>query len=69
MPATPMPLSVAAAMMPAMAVPWPLGSTFGFEPSRMPAPGTSLPARSGLDASTPVSRRATTALPDGCTVP
>ena len=61
-PAMPMPLSVAAATMPAIAVPWPFGSV-----SRMPptsdVPPTSLPARSGCEASTPVSRTATVAEP------
>ncbi len=69
MPAMPTALFVAAAMMPAISVPWPFGSVFGSEPSIIDAPATSWPARSGLEASTPVSRRATTALPEGCTFP
>ena len=52
-------------MMPAMAVPWPFGSVVPSEPSRIETPATSWPARSGCEASTPVSRTATIALPAG----
>ena len=55
--------------MPAIAVPWPFASV---SPSPDPVmtfvPGTTLPARSGCEASTPVSRSATVALPAGVTV-
>ena len=68
-PAIPCPLSVRAAMIPAMAVPWPFGSVVPAEASRKLVPGTSWPARSGCEPSTPVSRSATTALPLGTTVP
>ena len=43
-----MPLSVAAAMMPAIQVPWPLGSVVPAEPSSIEVPATSWPARSGV---------------------
>ena len=57
-----MPLSAAAATMPAIAVPWPFGSDVEAEPTS-DVPPTSLPARSGCEASTPVSRTATVAEP------
>jgi len=46
-PAMPMPLFVAAATMPAIAVPWPFGSVMPAEPSRMLVPISSCPSRSG----------------------
>src|SRR5947209_7804051 len=53
----PVALFTAAAAIPARAVPWPLGSLLGSVPiSLMPA--AMRPARSGCDASTPVSRTA-----------
>ena len=56
--------------MPAIAVPWPLGSAVPFAPgSSIDAPGTMLPARSGCEASTPVSSSATVADPPGATEP
>src|SRR5258708_6175743 len=65
----PSPLFVAAATMPAICVPWPFGS---LSPSPEPVmafvPATTLPARSGCDASTPVSSTATVAAP-GCVGP
>ena len=60
----PVPLSVAAAMMPAIAVPWPFGSLVASAPATKLVPPTSWPARSGCPASTPVSRTATTAEPE-----
>ena len=65
----PTPLSVAAATMPAIHVPWPLGSWSASSPSTNDAPGTSLPARSSWVASTPVSRTATVTLAVGVTDP
>ena len=62
-------LSVCAAMIPASHVPWPEGSVIPLEPSRIDVPGTTLPARSGCKASTPVSRSATLAVPVGVTFP
>src|SRR5437588_1019863 len=61
--ATPIPLLVMAAMMPATWVPWPLGSLvppgpqragLPFDPTQS-APSTTLPTRSSWPASTPVS--------------
>ena len=65
MPAIPVPLSVAAATMPASQVPWPCGSVSAGEPSTNDWPGSNLPSRSGWLASTPVSRIATVAVPVG----
>ena len=60
---------VCAATMPARYVPWLQGSVIPVEPSRMDVPGTRLPARSGCVPSTPVSRRATVAVPVSVNVP
>src|SRR5215210_3059270 len=65
----PWPLSVSAATMPASAVPWPFGSLFQAEPATNELPVTMFESRSGWDASTPVSRTATTAEPAGLTEP
>ena len=58
-PATPIPLSVAAAAMPAVCVPWPFSSCGPAGQSLLPAtkslPATSLLFRSGWFRSTPVS--------------
>src|SRR3954471_19413160 len=63
-------LSVAAATIPAIAVPWPFGSVPPSpEPLTKSVPANTFPARSGCEASTPVSRIATTELPAGVTVP
>jgi hypothetical protein len=64
----PTPLSVAAATMPAICVPWPFGSLSPSpEPVRMFVPATTLPTRSGCEASTPVSSTATVAFALGVT--
>src|SRR5213595_2701573 len=68
-PATPDPLLVWAATMPAIQVPWPLASVRPFEPSRTDVPATNDPARSGWEPSTPVSSNATTDEPDGVADP
>ncbi len=65
----PVPLSVDAAMIPAIAVPWPFGSLRPSDPSRIDVPATSCPARSAWPPSTPVSRTATTDEPCGWTEP
>src|SRR3954454_24460002 len=54
-PATPRLLSVAAAAVPATAVPWPVVSCVWALPVTKFQPGTGLDARSGCDASTPES--------------
>src|ERR1044072_7594106 len=54
-PATPIPLFVAAAAVPAVAVPCPVLSTIVELPVMKFHPGTSLPARSGCEVSTPES--------------
>ena len=64
MPAMPVPLSVAAAMMPAMAVPWPLGSVVAVGAVEDASAGDELAGEvRDASASTPVSRTATTAVP------
>src|SRR3954447_17611064 len=69
-PAMPTPLSAEAATMPAISVPWPLGSVVpSANGSRTEVPGSTLPARSSWEELTPVSRIATVALPAGLTVP
>ena len=72
-PATPIPLLVVAAMMPAIMVPWPVESIKPLDPSsapfRMDVPFITLPVRSGWVASTPESRRATVAVPVGVVTP
>jgi hypothetical protein len=55
--------------MPAIAVPWPFVSLDQLEPTTKELPKTMLSSRSGCDASTPVSRTATTAVPAGVMVP
>ena len=48
MPAIPRSLSVTAAMIPAIAVPWPLGSTSGSPPGSRLVPGDELPGEVGM---------------------
>ena len=69
MPLIPIPLPATAAMMPAIHVPWPLGSDVSSVPVRMLVPGTRLADRSGCPESTPVSSRATIAWPVMLAVP
>src|SRR5213595_2372256 len=64
----PLSLSVAAAAIEATQVPWPFGSTVGSLPNA-DQPGTSSPARSALEPSTPVSSTAIVDEPAGATVP
>ncbi len=59
-PATPAPLSVAAAAMPAIWVPWPVRSWGVVSSLTKSKPGTSLGARSGWSRSTPLSTMAMT---------
>jgi hypothetical protein len=68
-PATPEVLLVSAATMPARAVPCPFESAFHAVPGTSDVPATTFPSRSGWEASTPVSRIATVALPAGDTTP
>ena len=58
-PAEPLPLSSAAAMIPATSVPWPSRSCGSVSPSIRSYPGTRLSIRSSCSASTPESTTAT----------
>src|SRR3954468_5072365 len=60
-PSMPFPLPASAAMMPVTCVPWPFWSCGVSSFSTKSWPGTSRPARSSCEASTPVSSTATTA--------
>ncbi len=59
-PAMPTPLLLRAAAAPAIFVPWPNWSAVLLDLSKVLAPGTSLPARSGWCGSTPLSTTAIT---------